>query len=372
MDLRQLRTLAEVADRGSFSAAAEALGVSQPAVSQQIRALEREIGEPLLDRGGRGARLTERGVMVHRYAQRMLALSDEFQRELADGDGELTGSLVVGSSTGLGEHVLPLLLGGFRAEHPKVTVSLRIEATSTVIDRVLARELELGVVGATRPHRVLTYEPFLRDRVVLAVPAGHRFAGRTVELAELVREPLILMQAGAGVRTVIEEELRRAGVRLRDLNVAMEMGLQESAKAAVEAGYGVSFLSELAVERELRLGTLATADVAGLDVVRDFSAVRPAGPEPSRAGAAVIAGARRCAPSGRGGGPPTSRAVRWRRSWRGRGGALRAGPAPRTRPRHVHVRSGGVAHIALAVARRVVAAEIPGQQALDLDGIPVA
>src|SRR4051794_5234661 len=125
MDLRQLRTLSTVADRGSFSAAAEALGVSQPAVSQQIRALEREIGEPLLDRGGRGARLTERGVMVHRYAQRMLALSDEFQRELADEEGELTGSLVVGSSTGLGEHVLPLLLGGFRAEHPKVTVSLR-------------------------------------------------------------------------------------------------------------------------------------------------------------------------------------------------------------------------------------------------------
>ena len=254
MDLRQLRTLSEVADRGSFSAAAEALGVSQPAVSQQIRALEREIGEPLLDRGGRGARLTERGEMVHRYAQRMLALSDEFQRELADGDGELTGSLVVGSSTGLGEHVLPLLLGGFRAEHPKVTVSLRIEATSTVIDRVLARELELGVVGATRPHRALTYEPFLRDRVVLAVPAGHRFAGRTVELDELVREPLILMQAGAGVRTVIEEELRRAGVRPRDLNVAMELGLQESAKAAVEAGFGVSFLSQLAVERELRAG----------------------------------------------------------------------------------------------------------------------
>ena len=99
MDLRQLRTLSEVAERGSFSAAAEALGVSQPAVSQQIRALEREIGEPLLDRGGRGARLTEQGVMVQRYAQRMLALSDEFQRELADGDGELTGSLVVGSST---------------------------------------------------------------------------------------------------------------------------------------------------------------------------------------------------------------------------------------------------------------------------------
>lgn len=288
MDLRQLRTLTEVADRGSFSAAADALGISQPAVSQQIRALERDAGGRLLDRRGRKVELTDRGALVLRYARRMVALSEEFQRDLDSGGDELAGQLVVGSSTGLGEHVLPLLLGGFRAEQPAVTVSLRIEATSTVIDRVLRRELELGVVGAVRPHRALVYEPFLRDRVILAVPGGHRFAGRTVELAELVREPLILMQSGAGVRTVIEDELRRAGVRPRDLNVAMEMGLQESAKAAVEAGYGVSFLSELAVERELRLGTLDTAEVAGIDASRDFSAVRPAGQEPSRLVAAFM------------------------------------------------------------------------------------
>ena len=293
MDIRHLRTLAEVAERGSFSAAAEALGISQPAVSQQMRALERDVGETLIDRSGRGVQLTDRGRVVFRYAQRMLALSDEFHRELADGGGELHGALVVGSSTGLGAHVLPLLLGGFRAEHPRVSVSLQIEATSTVIDRVLARELELGVVGAVRPHRALVYESFLRDRIILAVPPGHAFAGRTVELDELVREPLVLMQSGAGVRTVIEEELRRAGIRPRDLSVAMELGLQESAKAAVEAGFGVSFLSELAVERELRLGTLATADVAGIDPVRDFSTVRPAAQVPSRLVAVFLEWSRR-------------------------------------------------------------------------------
>src|SRR5947199_4746975 len=138
MDLRQLRTLTEVADRGSFSAAADALGVSQPAVSQQIRALERDAGGRLLDRRGRKVELTDRGALVLRYARRMLALSEEFQRDLDSGGDQLAGPLVVGSSTGLGEHVLPLLLGGFRAEHPGVRVSLRIEATSTVIDRVLA------------------------------------------------------------------------------------------------------------------------------------------------------------------------------------------------------------------------------------------
>jgi DNA-binding transcriptional LysR family regulator len=281
-DLRHLRTFAAVAERGSFSSAAESLGITQPAVSQQIQALEREIGEPLIDRSGRGVRLTERGEAVLRHAQRMLALDEEFTRELRSGDGEPAGSLVVGSSTGLGEQVLPLLLGGFRRAHPRVTVALRVEATATVIQRVADRDLELGVVGAELPHRSLIYEPFLRDRIVLAVPPGHRFAGRTVSLEELSAEPLIVMQQGAGVRTVIEEELRRAGVRPRDLRVEMELGLQESAKAAVEAGYGVAFVSRLAVRRELELGTLATADVAGIDPVRDFSTVRPAGRPPGR------------------------------------------------------------------------------------------
>lgn len=289
MELRQLETLAAVADRGSFSSAAEALGISQPAVSQQIQTLERDIGSPLIDRSGRRARLTERGEVVLRHARRLLAARDELTRELADQDGEPAGHLVVGSSTGLGEHVLPPLLGGFRELHPTVSVTLRVEVTVTVIDRVLERELELGVVGATRANRALVYEPFLEDRIVLTVPAGHRFAGRTIGLDELVAEPLIVMQAGAGVRTVIEDELRRAGVRARDLRIAMEMGLQESAKAAVEAGYGVSFLSSLALDRELRLGTLATAEVDGIDPVREFSTVRPAHTPPSRLVEAFLA-----------------------------------------------------------------------------------
>ena len=147
-------------------------------------------------------------------------------------------------------------------------------------------------MGAVRPHRGLVYEPFLRDRVILAVPPGHRFAGRTVLLADLVTEPLIVMQPGAGVRSVMDEELRKAGVRLRDLKIAMELGLQESAKAAVEAGYGVSFLSQFAVERELRLGSLAIAEVAGIEPARDFSTVRASGIELSRTTAAFLAWAK--------------------------------------------------------------------------------
>ncbi len=133
-------------------------------------------------------------------------------------------------------------------------MTLQVDSTDTIIERVLDRELELGVVGLKRAHRSLEFEPFLHDRVVLVVPSGHAFAGRTVTLRELRAEPLIVMQPGAGMRRLMDDELRRVGVRPRDLNVAMEMGLQESAKSAVEAGFGVAFLSATAVTKELTSG----------------------------------------------------------------------------------------------------------------------
>ena len=119
------------------------------------------------------------------------------------------------------------------------------------MDSVARRELELGVVGAAPRHRGVTFEPFFRDEVVLAVPPGHRFAGKSVGLDDLRKETLILMQEGAGVRQMIEDELRAAGLRLRDLDVRLELGLQESVKAAVAAGHGVTFISRSSMEPEL-------------------------------------------------------------------------------------------------------------------------
>jgi DNA-binding transcriptional LysR family regulator len=157
---------------------------------------------------------------------------------------------------------------------------------------VAERELELGVVGAARRHRGVVFEPFFRDEVVLAVPPTHAFANRTITLVQLREEPLIVMQEGAGVRQVIEDELRKAGVRLRDLEPRLELGLQESAKAAILAGYGVTFISRAAISAELAAGTLATARVKGFDPARDISLVRSAGRSPTRAAEAFLEFAR--------------------------------------------------------------------------------
>jgi DNA-binding transcriptional LysR family regulator len=298
MDTRQLAAFCAVVERRSFSQAAERLGVTQPAVSLQVRALEKRLGLQLLDRSGRRVEPTEAGLRLYRGAQRLLSLEEQLLDEVAgEGEaGELRGELQIGASTGPAAIVVPLLLCEFQRRHPSVKVSLTVSDTHSVVERVAARELELGIVGAARRHRSVRFEPFFDDEVILACPPGHAFAGRTVTLDELRGETLILMQEGAGVRQIVEDELRALGVRLRDLDVRLELGLQESVRSAVQAGYGLTFISRSAVEPELAAGTLAAAKVEGLDAKREISLVRAAGRTPTRAADAFVEFAREALP----------------------------------------------------------------------------
>ena len=298
MDTRQLAAFCAVVERRSFSQAAERLGVTQPAVSLQIRSLEQRLGRRLLDRSGRRVEPTEAGLRLYASAQRLLALEESLLDELAqDEEGGLTGTLDLGASTGPGGTIVPLLLCEFQEEHPEVRVRLTVSDTQTVVERVAERELELGIVGAGRRHRGVVFEPFFRDEVVLACLSKHRFAGQTISLDQLKTEPLIVMQEGAGVRQVIEDELRKAGTRLRDLHVRLELGLQESARSAVLAGHGVTFISRLAIEADLAAGRLATARVRGLDPVREIFLARAGGRSETRAARAFIAYAREHLPA---------------------------------------------------------------------------
>ena len=290
MDTRQLAAFCAVVERKSFSQAAEQLGVTQPAVSLQIRSLEQRLGRQLLDRSGRRVEPTEAGRRLYASAQRVLAAEEHLLEELdADDEGAITGTLELGASTGPGGTVVPLLLCEFQEQHPDMGVRLTVSDTQTVVDRVAGRELELGIVGAGRRHRGVAFEPFFSDEVVLACPAEHRFAGNTVSLDELKGEKLIVMQDGAGVRQVIEDELRKAGMRLRDLDVRVELGLQESVRSAVLAGHGIAFISRLAIEADLAAGRIAIARVHGLDPVREIFLARATGRSETRAARAFVA-----------------------------------------------------------------------------------
>jgi DNA-binding transcriptional LysR family regulator len=281
MDTRQLAAFCAVVERRSFSQAADQLGVTQPAVSLQIRSLEQRLGQQLLDRSGRRVEPTEAGLRLYRGAQRLLALEQQVLAELGEeAEGELKGRLEIGASTGPGGSVLPVVLGEFQQLNPQVHVALTVGDTHTVVEQVGRRELELGVVGVASRQRGVSFEPLYRDEVVLAVPSGHKRAGKSMSLDELKAEPLVLMQEGAGIRQMI------------DLNVKLELGLQESARAAVLAGVGATFISRIAIEGDLDAGALAVARVQGLEPSRDVQLVRASGRAETRVAQEFVAFAR--------------------------------------------------------------------------------
>src|SRR3954466_14989043 len=159
MDTKQLTAFCTVVERRSFSQAAERLGVTQPAVSLQVRSLEQRLGQQLLDRSGRRVRPTPAGPRLYRSAQRLLALEEQLVAEVAGiQSGDITGSLAIGASSGPGGTVVPLLLCEFQRRNPGVSVALSIYDTQHVVERVAARELELGVVGAARRQRSVVFE----------------------------------------------------------------------------------------------------------------------------------------------------------------------------------------------------------------------
>jgi len=287
MDTRQLAAFCAVVEKKSFSQAAERLGVTQPAVSLQIRALEKRLGTQLLDRSGRRVEPTEAGTRLYRNAQRLLAVEEQLLDELSEDVG-LTGRLELGASTGPGGSVVPLVLCELQQGHPDVSVALTVSDTQRIVELVADRDVELGVVGFARRHRSVTFEPLFRDEVVLACPPKHRFAGRTITLDELREETLILMQDGAGVREAIEDELRTVGVRLRDFDVRLELGLQESVRTAVEAGFGVTFISRSAIEAPLAARTLSEARVKGMEPAREIFLARASGRTVTRVAQAFI------------------------------------------------------------------------------------
>ena len=288
MDTRQLAAFCAVVERKSFSQAAERLGVTQPAVSLQVRALEKRLGTQLLDRSGRRVEPTEAGLRLYRGAQRLLAFEEQLVAEVGlESEEALGGAFEIGASTGPGGIVLSQLLCEFQTMHPTLQITMWVFDTQTVVERVAARELELGVVGAGRRHRGVAFEPLFRDPVVLVCPPSHRFAGKTVTFDELRKEGVIAMQEGAGVRQLVEDELRRDGKKLRDLT-RIELGLQESVISAVRSGYGVTFVSRRSVEADIANGALAEARVKGLELERDVFLVRATGRVETRAARAFL------------------------------------------------------------------------------------
>ena len=287
MNVSQLKTFIAVVDHHSFSEAARLLGISQPAVTMQIQALEADVGATLLDRGYRKVELTEAGRTLLPYARRVLGEMDGARTALEAMSDMVSGRLVLAASTTPGQYVLPRILGRFLKDFPEVGVTLRVYDTADVVTHVEAGEADLGMIGAEIHGARVHYEKLGHDDLVLICPPDHRLARHApASFADLTDEPFIVREAGSGTRMVAEDVIRRGGVDPAELKVVMELGTNEAIVSAVEGGMGLGIVSAQVARKAIELGTVAEVDAAGFPLERPLFLVLPRR-TPTRAGEAL-------------------------------------------------------------------------------------
>lgn len=278
MDARRLEAFQAVARHRSFTRAALELHLSQSAVSQQIAALELELGGPLFDRSQRRVRLTPAGAALLDRVDGILAGLAQARRAVAAARGAVEGDLRVSASRTVGTYLLPGPLAELGRRHPALRLRVTISNSERVVAALVAGEADVAFVEDEVERAGLDVEPLLEDELLVVAPAGHRLArGGEIALADLAAEPLILREPGSGTRRVAEQHLRAAGLAPEELRVAAELSEIEAIKASVEAGLGLSILSRATLAKELALGSLVTRPVAGLAIRRKVAAVTVTG-----------------------------------------------------------------------------------------------
>jgi DNA-binding transcriptional LysR family regulator len=259
---RRLQVFHTVARFLSFTKAAEALHMTQPAVTFQVRQLEEHFNTRLFDRTHNRISLTDAGKRVFEFADQIFQLYNEMDNAVREITGDVSGVLILGASTTIAEYMLPALLGDFKVKYPEVNIRLRVSNSDGIVSMVENNVIDLGVVEAPVTNKNLMVELCKVDPLAAVVPPNHPLAKEEkIPLQKLLEFPYICREEGSGTREVIMEYLQEAGLNSNDLNIIMELGSPEALKGAVEANIGITILSRATLAKELKLGTLVAVDL---------------------------------------------------------------------------------------------------------------
>ncbi|MEA3290688.1 MAG: LysR family transcriptional regulator, partial [Pseudomonadota bacterium] len=255
---RRLQVFVTVAKKLSFTKAAEALHMTQPAVTFQIRQLEEYFNTRLFDRTHNRISLTDAGELVKRYADQIIDLYKEMDNAVRTLTGDVQGPLVVGASTTIGEYVIPELLGEYQAKYPNVKMQLNVANTTGIIHMVENNDIDVGIVEGPISNKNLISKVCWEDELMVICAPGHPLTKKKPVTAQALTEyPFIGREEGSGTRDVFWQRLGEQKIDPADLNITMEFGSPESIKNAVAAGLGISVLSAATLSKELQLGRLA-------------------------------------------------------------------------------------------------------------------
>ncbi|HVP05162.1 MAG TPA: LysR family transcriptional regulator [Dehalococcoidia bacterium] len=265
MDFGQIEAFTQVATHNSFSRAAEVLQLTQPSITARIQALERELGEELFERGGRGVKLTDAGRVFLPYVEHILQLLQEGRDAVEEVRNVQLGSLRLGSAITISTYVLPGILHRFCQEFPGVDVVIRTGRSEQVLNMLQSDEVQVGIIRSLSAPEIESI-PLYDDEIVLVANPNHRFAqSGSATIGEAAREPIVLFDRGSSYYGMIHDVFRKAAVIP---NVAMELDSLEATKRMVEQGLGIALVPQVTVAREVEQGTLAVVQLSDVAPIK--------------------------------------------------------------------------------------------------------
>ena len=272
---RRLQVFYAVAKQLSFTKAAEQLFMTQPAVTFQVKQLEENFNARLFERSHGKIALTPAGKLVMDYAGKILGLSEEMEKRVAELSGAMGGPLLLGASTTIAEFILPQILGEFKAQYSQVRAHLTVANSETIVNRVADHSLDLGLIESPTNLPTVQIEVVCEDELVLICAPGYKFAKlKSVKPQQIVGEPYVSREVGSGTRDFADNYLRECKVAPEDLNIVMELGSPVAIKGVVETGLGVSIVSRAMVAKEIKLRVLVAVPLEPR-LIRTLSLVYP-------------------------------------------------------------------------------------------------
>jgi DNA-binding transcriptional LysR family regulator len=289
VNVTQLRAFVSVVEFGSFSEAARRSGVSQPAVTMQIKALETDVGATLLDRRYHRVELTQAGEALLPYARAVLAELAKAREDISALSDTITGRLTIAASTTPGDYVIPRVLGDFLRLYPQVQVEISVQDTAQTVAAVATGRADFGVCGASESSSKLEFEELGCDELIVVCAPSHPLALRTaVPIIDLAEADWVMREPGSGTGQIVRATLASHRIDPDELRVLVELGSGEAIVSSIEGGLGIAMVSRYVADKALTLGTIARVDIAGPAVTRPFFAVTPKS-APTRAAAAFYA-----------------------------------------------------------------------------------
>ena len=249
MNLHQLRVFYFAVKYGSFSAAAEALYITQPAVTKQIQQLQAAHGVKLLNRFGKKMVLTDAGEALYSFADKIFQIETQAEENLRDFQQRKSGRLRIHASESFGAYYLPSVINLFRKKYPKIHIAANIFTNQQIIENTIRLENDLGFISSSLEHKKLVIHEVLEDRLILIAPPSHPLARKkSLDPWKLEGQPIIMHEKGSASRNIVDEFIRKNNLFV---SVTLELSNNEAIKRAVEQGLGLSIISEHVVREEI-------------------------------------------------------------------------------------------------------------------------